>query len=74
MQAREIGSESWQKTDWQCCQKRYEPEAKKNVVEDALGTTMKAASVSWGIPHRTVAYWYVRRGREGEEVVSRQVV
>ena len=47
--------------------KRYDPEVKKAVVEDALRTTIKAASESWGIPHGTVAYWYVRRGRKAEE-------
>ena len=47
--------------------KRYDPEVKKAVVEDALRTTIKAASESWGIPHGTVAYWYVRRGRKAED-------
>ncbi len=43
--------------------KRYSREVKEAVIEEVQRTTIEAAEESWGIPHRTVAYWYVRRGR-----------
>jgi len=47
--------------------KRYTQELKAAVVVEAQRTTIKAAAKSWGIPHGTVAYWHVRRGRTADE-------
>ncbi len=47
--------------------KRYDPEVKKAVIEEARRTTIKAAAQSWGIPIGTVATWWTERHRWTEE-------
>ena len=53
--------------------KRYDPEVKRAVIEEARRTTIKATAESWGIPIGTVATWWTERHRWTEEEPSKPV-